>query len=323
MPRAPRILEEGRIYHVYNRVAGGSSEFEDAALASRFVALLRDVARRDDLTVLAWCLLGNHYHLVVRQGAVPLSTALKSLQQGVTRTRNFRSQIDGPLWRGRFQAKQVDDQQYLMQVVAYVHLNPVKAKIVESADDYPWSGHGEILGRQKPPIVAVDEVLLLYGDSRRKAMRSYRAALGSALKSEWSDQCVGSLPWWKAGHPAEEETLILRKAAFVDPQGRTTTRWRPRYGAEEWLEKACAHLRVDWRRLADRGRDPETVELRELIGLVGIERYGVGVSELAAVLGKSRDGVSKWYRRGAQRRMGDPEFAGAAEALDEMMSEEP
>ena len=63
--------------------------------------------------------------------------------------------------------------------------------------------------------------------------------------------------------------------------------------------------------------------MRELIGLVGIERYGVKVTALAAELGKSRDGVSRWYRRGAVRREEDPEFAAAAKALDQAASEEP
>ena len=65
------------------------------------------------------------------------------------------------------------------------------------------------------------------------------------------------------------------------------------------------------------------VRLRDLIGLVGIERFGVPVTDLAAELGKSRDGVSRWYRRGVERRAEDPDFAAAAEALDQAASDEP
>lgn len=73
MPRAGRLFEEGRIYHVFNRVAGGTAVFLDDALAVRFVELLREAIRRDDLTVFGWSLLGNHYHLIVRQGPVALA----------------------------------------------------------------------------------------------------------------------------------------------------------------------------------------------------------------------------------------------------------
>ena len=84
---------------------------------------------------------------------------------------------------------------------------------------------------------------------------------------------------------------------------------------------ACAHLECDPGILCGRGRAPEVVRMRELTGLVGIERYGVKVTELAAELWKSRGGVS--YRRGAARRTEDAEFAAAAEALDQAASEEP
>ena len=110
MPREGRAFEEGRIYHVFNRVAGGLKPFEDDGLAAVFVGLLRKVTERDGLTVLAWALLGNHYHLVLRQGAAPLSRSMKTLQQGVTRARNLRDRVYGPLWQGRFKAKEVADE---------------------------------------------------------------------------------------------------------------------------------------------------------------------------------------------------------------------
>ncbi len=75
--------------------------------------------------------------------------------------------------------------------------------------------------------------------------------------------------------------------------------------------------------LAGRGRDLEVVRIRELIGLVGVERFGVKVTELADTLGKSRDGVSLWMRRGVTRRATDPEFASAADRLEFVASEDP
>ena len=80
MARAGRSFEEGRIYHVYNRVGGGAKAFTDEELAATYVGLLGLAMGRDGATVLAWCLLGNHYHLVVRQGPVKLSRPMKTLQ---------------------------------------------------------------------------------------------------------------------------------------------------------------------------------------------------------------------------------------------------
>ena len=109
---------------------------------------------------------------------------------------------------------------------------------------------------------------------------------------------------------------------FADKLGLNTGSWRPRYTAREWLALACSHLECDPEILRGRGRTPEAVRLRELIGLVGIERYGVKVIELAGELGKSRDGVNSWCRRGASSRAKDPEFAADADALDQAASED-
>ena len=101
MPRAGRTFEEGRIYHVYNRVGGGWMAFDDEKLGERFIEIFRQVVDRDEATPFGWCLLGNHYHLILRQGPVSLSRSLKTLQQGVTRARNLRDRTYGPLWQGR------------------------------------------------------------------------------------------------------------------------------------------------------------------------------------------------------------------------------
>lgn len=322
MPRAGRSFEEGRTYHVYNRVGGGESAFSDDELAQRFVDIFRRVITQDRVVVLGWSLLSNHYHLILRQGPVPLSRTMKTLQQGVARFRNSRHQTYGPLWQGRFKAKQVVADNYLMQLVAYVHLNPVKAGLAENVDLYRWSGHREIIGRRRDRIVAVDEVLLIYGQTRRQALTSYRAAMDSINEEDWSNDRPGRLPWWPLGRPTEEERLRRRDDAFVDEQGRSTARWRPRYSAREWLEIACGHLGIEQGTLGGRGRDPGVVRMRDLVGLVGIERFGVKVTDLADVLGKSRDGVSRWMRRGALRRATDPAFAAAAESLDRAASED-
>ncbi len=119
-------------------------------------------------------------------------------------------------------------------------------------------------------------------------------------------------PLWQGRFKAKE---------VVDELGRSTGRWRPRYTAKEWLEVA-AHLDCEPETLCGRGRAPDVVRMRELIGLVGIERYGVKVTELAAELGKSRGGVSHWCRRGIIRRAEDADFAADADALDQAASEE-
>ena len=118
MPRAPRFYVDGALYHVYGRITRGERIFADDVEASRFVDVLRDVKRRDGLTVFAWCLMGNHYHMAVRTGVVPLSRPMRSLQRRTTRHVNLRRRVYGPLWQDRFRAKLVLDERYLLQLIA-------------------------------------------------------------------------------------------------------------------------------------------------------------------------------------------------------------
>ncbi len=263
MPRAGRRFEEGRIYHVFNRVCDGHTAFDDPGLARRFVELLRTVVVRDELVVFAWCLLGSHFHIAVRQGAIELSRSMKSLQQGVTRTRNLNERVYGPLWQGRFKAKEVTEPRYLQQLIAYVHLNPVKAGLVEDPDAYALSGHRDVVRRRKNPIVSVNDTLLAFCPGRRSAFAAYRNALGETEKQGWSVWGTGHLPWWKLGRPLKNHELPESESESLDVQGRSTAPYRRRRSAEDWLSFACEHLGVTQEDIASRRRDSRIIQMRD------------------------------------------------------------
>ena len=100
MTRPNHIVVEGGVYHVYNRLGRGERVFDQKAEATAFVDVLRDVVERDGLTVLAWTLMSNHFHLAVRTGVIPLDRPLRSLQQRVTRGVNVRPGYMGRFGRG-------------------------------------------------------------------------------------------------------------------------------------------------------------------------------------------------------------------------------
>ena len=110
MPRGRRVLVEGGLYHVYNRFARGEDVFADPEEAVEFSDLLREVKQRDGLTVYAWALLSNHYHIAVRTSAVPLSRSMQRLQGGFANKFNRRWRRSGPLWQSRYQARVIDSQ---------------------------------------------------------------------------------------------------------------------------------------------------------------------------------------------------------------------
>jgi len=322
MPRPHRIFVEGGIYHVYNRLGRGECFFEQEPEAEAFVGLLRDVVERDGLTVFAWALMSNHYHLAVRTGVISLDRPMRSLQQRVTRGINARNRVYGPLWQGRYRAKLVADQRYLDQLLVYIHLNSVNAGVVEDPAQYRWSGHRELLGRVKKPIVDVDEVLRVFGTSRRSARAAYVRQLKGATEEEWIGEEPGRLPWWRLGRPpkAEEEDpeTAVRARRLREELG---PEWRVSLEADEFISRGADILGVDIADLRSRGRNQDVVRARELLMTLGVERYSLKVKDLAKELRKSPDGMTQTVMRGIRRRTGDDEFRADLLRLDQAISE--
>ena len=147
MGRRPRNLVPGGIYHVYNRVSRGQHVFRREEEADRLEDLISTTKKRDDFQILAWCVMSNHYHLAVRMGEVALSRSMRTIHHRFSQSYNGRHRVFGPFWQGRYRAKFVDDDEYLRQLIAYIHLNPVTAGVVKDATKYRWCGHREVLSR--------------------------------------------------------------------------------------------------------------------------------------------------------------------------------
>ncbi len=318
MPRAARHFVDGAFYHVYGRITRGEMVFAAEDEASRLVAVIRDVKRRDGLTVLAWCVMGNHYHLAVRTAAVPLWRSIRLIQWRYARQYNRRHHQLGPLWQGRYQVRLVEDQRYLVQLVAYVHLNPVTAGIVSDAADYGFSGHRELLGATTSALVDRDVTLALFGDTRTASRRAYVRMLRGERDAVWIGEQPGRLPWW--GRRGSDEDIggawdrELAARAATRP-GRIRVPELARY-----LESAAAAVGVSEDDLGGRGKAPEVVRAREVIAVVGVERFGVRVKALAALLGMSAGSVSRWVVRASARRTADADFAGRCLELERTLA---
>jgi REP element-mobilizing transposase RayT len=301
MSRANRVRVEGGYYHVYNLVGRGERVFDRQQEAEAFVSVLRDVAERDGLTVLAWSLMSNHYHLAVRTGTVSLDRPVRSLQQRVTRGVNLRRRVYGPLWQGRYKAKLIKEQSYLDQLLIYIHLNPVAAGLCGNLAEYRWSGHLEILGKVEKPLVDVDEVLSLFGGSRRTARARYVRRLKGASTEQWISESPGRLPWWRLGRPPEDEEdpeTALRARRLRKELG---PHWRPHIAAAAFVARGTGLLGVGLDDLRSRQRGAGLARAREL--------------------GKSPDGMTQAIARGARRKLEDGAFRADLDRLDKHLAE--
>jgi putative transposase len=319
MPRAPQILVEGGLYHVYNRFARGEEIFADPEEAIEFLDLLRDLKQRDDLQIFAWSLLSNHYHLAVRTSAVPISRTMRTLQGGFSKAFNRRWGRTGPLWQSRYQARLVDSQRSFDQLVLYVHMNPVRAGLVEDPSKHVFSGHRELLGKVRDPLLDVDDGLLAFGKTIKNARRTYLKRMNAALAAEERAEVSDRQPSWTP----ERELKPTTGRTFVDELGRSTGRERRLLGAEEFIKLACAALGASIDSLASSRKDPETTRLHQLVATVGIERWGQGAAVLGGILGKHPDVVSRWARMGAERRSKEVGFSDELDQVDRSLAEAP
>ncbi len=159
MARPQRILYENAFYHVMNRGAGRQTIFFDDTARYTFLKMLDEAHQRFHIEIHAYCLMDNHYHLLIKTPDANLSRAMQYIDAVYTQRHNYRNQIDGPLFRGRYKAIVVDSDTYLLHLSKYIHLNPLKAGIVESLCDYPWSSYLSYIGKaSRPNYLFRDEV---------------------------------------------------------------------------------------------------------------------------------------------------------------------
>jgi REP element-mobilizing transposase RayT len=318
--RSPRILIEGGIYHVYNRVSRGEHAFRDEAEAERLLKRLVETKRRDAFQVLAWCLMSNHYHLALRMGEVPLSRSMRSLNHRYAQSYNGRHRLVGPFWQGRYRSKLVEDGAYFQQLILYIHRNPVTAGVAKDPADYRWSGHGEVLrGGRGRGLVDVDETLAVFEPTRRAALAHYRRAMEAAEWGEWMGEGPGRLPWWRLGRPSrkEEDNLELdTERPLIGMDGRSTAPPRPRVKLEELLRCGAMRLGLTLADLRSSQRSPVVVEAREVVAWVAVVLYGHQVKEVARALEKYVESASRLVSRAAARRLEEEDFRTMVKAVD-------
>jgi REP element-mobilizing transposase RayT len=313
MPRRPRVFAAGSIYHVYNHVARGERPFAGDREAERFVAVLHEAKKRDGVTVLAWCVMPTHYHLLVRTGDVPLWRTMHYIQHRFAVEMNRHQGVAGPFWQSRYKARPIEEKAYLDRVLGYIHLNPVAAGLVRDPARYRWSGHLELLGRRRDSLADVAEALSFVEDDPAVAARSYLQILKGMRNEKWLAEGPERLPWLGAAAGPD------RGGSGRGPRARTISKPlvdRPRVPAGSLLARCCEILGVSAADAASRLRTPSLVRARQAMAALLVERWGVRVGELAGVIGRTRDGTSHLISAAVRRRVSDAAFSEFVDDLD-------
>ena len=149
MPRPLRIEYPDAWYHVMNRARQGQEAFSDREDYYCFIDLLKDVSEIFNMRIAAYCLITTHYHLLVQTPDANLSRCMRHINGIYTQRYNARNGCDGTLFRGRYKSILVDADSYLLELVRFIHRNPLRAGMVDKLNDYPWSSHKCYLSKAK------------------------------------------------------------------------------------------------------------------------------------------------------------------------------
>ncbi len=149
MPRSKRVHYKGAFYHVMFRGNNGRDIFFSNDERWHFCGLLEEIVKKFSCKIHSFCLMSNHVHLLIEVDDIPLSKSLHFVAFHYARWLNNRQKLTGHLFQDRYKAKLVTKQSYLLQLCRYIHLNPVKAGMVDQPGDYFWSSHSDYLGKKK------------------------------------------------------------------------------------------------------------------------------------------------------------------------------
>ncbi len=151
MARIARAVAAGFPHHVVQRGNNRENVFIDDEDREKYIKLLKKYSRERDARILAYCLMSNHVHLLVQVADIPLSRIMQNVSFRYTRWFNWRQGKSGHLFQGRYKAVLVDADEYLLELVRYLHLNPVRAGITTDPLEFPWSSHRAYCGRENVP----------------------------------------------------------------------------------------------------------------------------------------------------------------------------
>ena len=317
MPRQPRLDAPGVLHHVMVRGIERRPIVRDDADRADFVRRVAALVEVGALMVYAWALLPNHAHLLVRTRARPLARGMRSFLTGYAGAFNRRHQRAGHLFQNRYKSVVVEEEPYLLELVRYLHLNPLRAGLVpdlRSLARYPWTGHSALLGTIPRPWQETQTILQQFGPTRRRANAAYRTFVaegipqgrrpdlqgGGLVRSLGGWAAVAALRRGREAYAADERVLgtsgfVEHLRARVAAQADVAPRRLP---LVEVLRAVAGAVGLPPAALAGTGRAPRVARAREGAAYLWCRLAGQSGRVLAATLGLSHQAVYAAAMRG-------------------------
>ena len=305
MARKPRIHLTGGLYHVILRGNGGQPVFLADEDRYRFYLLLQEGTCRFGYRVHAFCLMTNHIHLALQAGEIPLSRGLHNLSFRYTRWINRRKGSTGHLFQGRFKAVLADSDSYLLELVRYIHLNPVRADMVNGPDEYPWTSHNAYLGKEILPWLTTDWLLSQFGKSVKKAQAAYQSFVLDGLAEKHRPEFYGG----------KEDLRVLGSDTFIEKCLAGSGGRHLRLTVKDITSAVCLAYNLDESTLKTKSQQRTISEARAMVGLLAHESGCVTLSDVGRYVNRDVGSISSAVRRLSERMQGLPELADRAKTL--------
>jgi REP element-mobilizing transposase RayT len=321
MPRKARIDAPGALHHIILRGIDRTAIFRDDTDCENFLARLGHLLIESSTPCLAWALMRNHVHMLLRTGLVPISTIMRRLLTGYAQQFNRRHWRHGVLFQNRYKSILCEEESYLLELVRYIHLNPLRSGAVQDIDalrGYPRSGHSALMGKVSREWQEIDYVLRLFGGSVRQARKAYDLFVAEGVNQGRRPELVGgglirSSGGWSAlkalrtvGMRIMGDERILGSGDFVQTVLKRAQ--------EQYEKKTLARMKgLTLATLIERvgeqlgfvpgdaqsaGKQRKLARGRAIICVLAIEYLGISGREVSRQLNLSPSAVSKLAERG-------------------------
>lgn len=295
MPRKPLIHFPGGVYHVILRGNAGEPVFFEDADRFRFYLLLQEGVERFGCRVHAFCCMTNHIHMALQVGNISLSRIIQNLSLRYTAWINRKNRRAGHLFQGRYKAILLDADSYLLELVRYIHLNPVRAHLVIHPEEYAWSGHRAYPGRERFPWLTTDWVLSLFSSEIPVARKAY------------DEYVLGGMdePGRPEFHYGSVEGRILGDDRFADEALMKANQPRQPASLEAILDEVCRGYGLLRAELAAAGKSRPQAEARAVAALLVRESENCTLVELGRLLNREVSALSQAARRLSEQLAGN------------------
>ncbi len=320
MPRQARLDTPGTLHHVIVRGIEGKRIVADNKDRQNFINRMGAIALESDTLIYAWALLNNHAHILLRSGPSGLPKYMLRFLTGYAIFFNRRHHRHGHLFQNRYKSIVCEEDTYFKQLVQYIHLNPLRAKLVGTISDlnrYRYCGHSVIIGRYKNEWQDRKYVLSWFGSNEDIALKAYRRFVRKGINLGRRDDLVGgglirSQGGWKSvkstrrmGVREKSDERVLGSGQFVEKLIHEADHTRKeQFGDHQRHKKAltrikevCRKEKISYEELTSGGRRHKVSNIRAHLAKVMVEDFGLTLTKTGQYLGVSPSAITKGINR--------------------------